>query len=720
MGTRGSGADGLRDPAGDDASPRDAAGDASPAGPVAPLSTDRPGDVVGLEVVLRWADGAVAVLERARPVLDRANVFPVPDADTGTNLAATLRAARDAAVASAASDAPSADRVLQAFARGALVGARGSSGVILSEFLRGLAGAAPSGTGATGTVTDATRLARALDRGARRAVAAVVDPRPGTMLTAARGAADAALDAAAGGADLVQTVESARSGASQALRRSVDELDVLRAAGVLDAGAYGFVLVLDALAAALGPDLESAADRVSVGHGTIVLMDSLAVADAPAGSGTSAGTGSGTGARAPGGDDLHGSRTSPDDQERDGRPGEREREGHGNRENTSNHTNHGEHHAVDGEFELMCVVRHAVRRSPTPASGDPAVAPAALERPSGSVDGIDGIDGIDSLGVSDGVGGLDGSDALAAVAPVLRSGLQQVGDSVVVVGGADHEVADASGDLHGLWQVHVHTDHPLEALRVLDRWDVGPVVVRCLSHQVSAVSTRAAGTSAPVGVVACTASPGLVMDLARSGAVVVLRGDGEIERSDLLRAVHETDAEHVVVLPADEQTLAVAGGLSDLSHPQTTVVGSTSDLHVVAALSAWVVGTPAPPADLAAALAPVVDAVGAVRAVRLDASRPARVRDGIDSLLSASAAPGPAAGAAATGPDLAPAEPDRRTGDASSPALTVLTVLVGELVPGQVVDDLVSRAEHLVPGVEVVVLPSGRRSTALVIGAEQQ
>lgn len=712
MGTRGSGADGLRDPAGDDASPRDAAGDASPAGPVAPLSTDRPGDVVGLEVVLRWADGAVAVLERARPVLDRANVFPVPDADTGTNLAATLRAARDAAVASAASDAPSADRVLQAFARGALVGARGSSGVILSEFLRGLAGAAPSGTGATGTVTDATRLARALDRGARRAVAAVVDPRPGTMLTAARGAADAALEAAAGGGDLVQTVESARAGASKALRRSVDELDVLRAAGVLDAGAYGFVLVLDALAAALGPDLESAADRVSVGHGTIVLMDSLAVADAPAGSGTSAGTGSGTGARAPGGDDLHGSRTSPDDYERGGRPGERE--GHGNRENTSNHANHGEHHAVDGEFELMCVVRHAVRRSPTPASGDAAGAAAALERPSGSVSSVDCID---SLGVSDGVGGLGGSDALAAVAPALRSGLQQVGDSVVVVGGADHEVADASGDLHGLWQVHVHTDHPLEALRVLDRWDVGPVVVRCLSHQVSAVSTRAAGTSAPVGVVACTASPGLVMDLARSGAVVVLRGDGEIERSDLLRAVHETDAEHVVVLPADEQTLAVAGGLSDLSHPQTTVVGSTSDLHVVAALSAWVVGTPAPPADLAAALAPVVDAVGAVRAVRLDASRPARVRDGIDSLLSASAAPGPAAGGAATGPDLAP---DRAAGDASSSALTVLTVLVGDLVPGQVVDDLVSRAEHLVPGVEVVVLPSGRRSTALVIGAEQQ
>ena len=713
MGTRGSGADGLRDPAGDDASPRDAAGDASPAGPVAPLSTDRPGDVVGLEVVLRWADGAVAVLERARPVLDRANVFPVPDADTGTNLAATLRAARDAAVASAESDAPSADRVLQAFARGALVGARGSSGVILSEFLRGLAGAAPSGTGATGTVTDATRLARALDRGARRAVAAVVDPRPGTMLTAARGAADAALEAAAGGGDLVQTVESARAGAAQALRRSVDELDVLRAAGVLDAGAYGFVLVLDALAAALGPDLESAADRVSVGHGTIVLMDSLAVADAPAGSGTSAGTGSGTGARAPGGGDLHGSRTSPDDHERGGRP----REGHGNRQNKRNHTNHGEHHAVDGEFELMCVVRHAVRRSPTPASGDAAGAAAALERPSGSVSSVDGID---SLGVSDGIDGIGVSDALAAVAPALRSGLQQVGDSVVVVGGADHEVADASGDLHGLWQVHVHTDHPLEALRVLDRWDVGPVVVRCLSHQVSAVSTRAAGTSAPVGVVACTASPGLVMDLARSGAVVVLRGDGEIERSDLLRAVHETDAEHVVVLPADEQTLAVAGGLSDLSHPQTTVVGSTSDLHVVAALSAWVVGTPVPPADLAAALAPVVDAVGAVRAVRLDASRPARVRDGIDSLLSASAAPGPAAGGAAIGPDLAPAEPDRRTDVASSSALTVLTVLVGDLVPGQVVDDLVSRAEHLVPGVEVVVLPSGRRSTALVIGAEQQ
>lgn len=653
--------------------------------------------VLDLATVLRWADGAVAVLDRARPVLDRANVFPVPDADTGTNLAATLAAARDAALVSAATGDASADRVLHAFARGALVGARGSSGVILSEFLRGLAGAGPgspatstsAGTG-TGkaTGTGGSQLARALDRGARRAVAAVVDPRPGTMLTAARGAADAALETSAAGGDLVQTVESARSGATDALRRSVDELDVLRQAGVLDAGAYGFVLLLDALGAALLPDPEGATAAlgpVSVGHGTILLMDSLTVS-AP---------------RAPGGREA-----------RSGSADDGSQHGSGDQVAAGpvasvDHARHAHHGAVDGEFELMCVVRHTV--------------PWAADHADHAADGADTPAPAPGPADADGTG--DAADAaveaLAAVAPALRAGLQQVGDSVVVVGGPDRSPeADASRDRHGLWQVHVHTDHPLDALRVLDRWEVGPVVVRCLSHQVSAVTSRQAVTSTPVGVVACTGSPGLVMDLARSGAVVVLRGDGAVEREDLLRAAHETDAEHVVVLPADEPTLALARGLTGLARPSVTVIGSTSDLHVVAALSAWVVGDPVQAGDLRTALAPVVSAVDAVRAVRLDASRPAELRDEVVRLLGVTERRSPDEGGA---PPLDVVDP---AGDRALPtgatASTVLTVLVGDLVPAPVVSDLVARAGRLVPGVEVVVLPSGRRSTALVIGAEQQ
>ena len=570
--------------------------------------TDGRSALLDVASVLRLAGDAVDVLERARTVIDRANVFPVPDADTGTNLAGTLTRARDAAAAAAGAGPATADDVLHALAHGALLGARGSSGVIMSEFLRGFAAghaAAPAGLpdDSRAEASPAGLLARALDRGAVSARASVVDPRPGTMLTAARGAADAASRAVAGGGDLAEVLLGACEGAGAALRRSVDELDELRRARVLDAGAYGFVLVLEALCRALGHGPTRATEA-----------ESLSLA---------------------------------------GEPGEHQN-GHA-------HGAHGAHGSVvDGEFEVMCVVRHTVSADDGPAT------------------------------------------SLEEVAPLLRSGLQQLGDSVVVVGGADRR--DPAGDgsaRRGTWQVHVHTDHPVEALRLLDRWEVGQVVVRCLAHQVSARG------GAEVGLVACTSAPGLVTDLARSGAVVVLRGSGPVEREDLLRAVHETDAEQVLVLPADEATLALARGLVDLSRPQVTVVASTSDLHVVAALSAWVSDAAAESAGLVArtaALSAMEAVVASVRAVQVDAARPAELVDQVSRLLQGGARthePGP----------TVPAVPT---------STTVLTVLAGDLVPASVLTDLVAHAERLAPGLEAVVLPSGRRSTALVIGAEQQ
>ncbi|ACZ21065.1 predicted kinase, dihydroxyacetone kinase [Sanguibacter keddieii DSM 10542] len=575
-------------------------------------STDGRSALLDVASVLRWAGDAVDVLERARPVIDRANVFPVPDADTGTNLAGTLTQARDSAVAAAGAGPATTDDVLHALAHGALLGARGSSGVIMSEFLRGFAAghaASPAG------LPDASRaeesaaglLARALDRGAESAHASVVDPRSGTMLTAARGAADAAARAVTDGGGLAEVLVAACAGADAALRRSVDELDELRRARVLDAGAYGFVLVLDALCRALGHGPTRATEA-----------ETLSVAGEPVAH--------------EGGSHAHGS--------------------------------HGAHGTVvDGEFEVMCVVRHAV-------------------------------------GAEGGT-----TTSLEEVAPLLRSGLQQLGDSVVVVGGADRR--DPAGDgsaRRGTWQVHVHTDHPVDVLRLLDRWEVGQVVVRCLAHQVSARG------AAELGLVACTSAPGLVTDLARSGAVVVLRGSGPVEREDLLRAVHETDAEQVLVLPADESTLALARGLGDLSRPQVTAVASTSDLHVVAALSAWVSDTSAGSAGRAArtaSLRAMEAVVASVRAVQVDAARPAELVDQLSRLLQYAARtcePSPTASTAST----APAAP------------TVLTVLAGDLVPASVLTDLVVHAERLAPGLETVVLPSGRRSTALVIGAEQQ
>lgn len=210
----------------------------SPAG----VRLDDPG------LVRTWTRGATAALRRERDAIDRVNVFPVADADTGTNLYLTLREG-DRAVAAAPADA-TGPQLLAILARAALLGARGNSGVILSEWLRGLAVAARRGGGAADLLTRAATSARS----------AVAMPAEGTILTAADAAAaagraveDAAgVDRAARPAGPLPVVIAAAAAARTAARASRDELDALRAAGVLDAGALGLVLVLDALVVAAG------------------------------------------------------------------------------------------------------------------------------------------------------------------------------------------------------------------------------------------------------------------------------------------------------------------------------------------------------------------------------------------------------------------------------------------------------------------------------------
>jgi dihydroxyacetone kinase-like predicted kinase len=224
-------------------------------------------------LVRAWTRGATAALRREREAIDRVNVFPVADADTGTNLYLTLREG-DRAVASAPADT-TGPRLLAVLARAALLGARGNSGVILSEWLRGLAVAARRGGGAADLLTRAATSARS----------AVAQPAEGTILTAADAAAAAARaaegsaargvgdrDAAGGGAGAnagpLETVTAAAAAARTAARASRDELDVLRAAGVLDAGALGLVLVLDALVVAVSAASDRAADGSGSGPAT--------------------------------------------------------------------------------------------------------------------------------------------------------------------------------------------------------------------------------------------------------------------------------------------------------------------------------------------------------------------------------------------------------------------------------------------------------------------
>ncbi|MFM8946052.1 MAG: DAK2 domain-containing protein, partial [Actinomycetota bacterium] len=171
------------------------------------------------------------------PRINRLNVYPVPDGDTGTNMARTL----DAVVAELDQAAPEIESTCQAISHGSLMGARGNSGVILSQILRGLAGR----LSATASNT-ATEVAEALSDASSAAYQAVVKPIEGTILTVVREASEAAKATAARGDGLAAVLRAARDAGRAALDRTPEMLPVLKDAGVVDAGGAGFLLLLDA------------------------------------------------------------------------------------------------------------------------------------------------------------------------------------------------------------------------------------------------------------------------------------------------------------------------------------------------------------------------------------------------------------------------------------------------------------------------------------------
>jgi DAK2 domain fusion protein YloV len=184
-------------------------------------------------------------LRRHRDELNSLNVYPVPDGDTGTNLLMTQEAV---VAALPPADGPDDLETLgAAIARGSLMGARGNSGVILSQILRGICEVPPP-DGALGP----RELAAALRRASDEAYRAVARPVEGTVLTVMRDAARAGWEAVEEGArECVVIAEAALREARTALDRTRDQLPSLREAGVVDAGAKGILLLLDALRAAL-------------------------------------------------------------------------------------------------------------------------------------------------------------------------------------------------------------------------------------------------------------------------------------------------------------------------------------------------------------------------------------------------------------------------------------------------------------------------------------
>ena len=201
--------------------------------------------------------------------INRLNVYPVPDGDTGTNMSRTL----DAVVAELDGASDSFASTCQAISHGSLMGARGNSGVILSQILRGIAGTFSTVTEVTGA-----KLAEALKAASVAAYDAVLKPIEGTILTVVRESADAAVIAADGGGNLRAVLHSARAAGRTALANTPEQLPVLKQAGVVDAGGAGFLLLLDSAMHVIdgealpepsedaGPDLDAITHEVKSGE----------------------------------------------------------------------------------------------------------------------------------------------------------------------------------------------------------------------------------------------------------------------------------------------------------------------------------------------------------------------------------------------------------------------------------------------------------------------
>jgi uncharacterized protein len=192
------------------------------------------------------ARSAVANLEAHADEVNALNVFPVPDGDTGTNMVATVRAALDEAVALQV-DAP-VERIAGALSHGALMGARGNSGVITSQILRGVA------EGLAGKRRfNGLDLANALSIGTRTAYGAVGKPVEGTILTVIREAGAAAVEAAERDDRIESVLAATVDGARRAVAKTPSLLPILKEAGVVDSGGQGlFRLFEGALAAVQG------------------------------------------------------------------------------------------------------------------------------------------------------------------------------------------------------------------------------------------------------------------------------------------------------------------------------------------------------------------------------------------------------------------------------------------------------------------------------------
>jgi hypothetical protein len=178
------------------------------------------------------------MLERNKKVVDSLNVYPVPDGDTGTNMSLTM----EQAVAEAAKiKSDDLKRIVDAAAWGALMGARGNSGVILSQLFRGFAAGVAEGKNSLSS----KELAAAFKKGVEEAYKAVLRPVEGTILTVAREAAERMLHETKKSMDIVNNLEKTIEHAKKILDKTPEMLPILKEAGVVDAGGKGLIILLE-------------------------------------------------------------------------------------------------------------------------------------------------------------------------------------------------------------------------------------------------------------------------------------------------------------------------------------------------------------------------------------------------------------------------------------------------------------------------------------------
>jgi dihydroxyacetone kinase-like predicted kinase len=526
--------------------------------------------------VRRWCDGGLEALRVHQREIDDLNVYPVPDGDTGTNLVLTLTAAREAltalpedsepAAAGDPGDTPGVGGLMRRMARGALLGARGNSGVIVSQILRGMADAFAGTVAVRGS-----ELAGALRTATDAAYAAVARPVEGTVLSVVAAAAEAAGRIKSD--NLVTVARAAAGAATEALARTPQQLPVLARAGVVDAGGRGLCLLLDALVDALDdgsspsgrpagdsaepdrpgqaasesrpaarPADRTGSDQPRKGHPVRTENDQPSTGHAGGSEGDRPSTGHAGGFEAdrPSAGYMHGSEGGqPSAGHADGFEGDRSRAGHVGR--------------AEGDQWGPGQVYGA-------GGGHPE---AGRVRQQGQDDGAEGCAGF----------GYEVQyllDATAEAVDRLRATLDGLGDSLVIVGTGDGDPPT--------WNVHVHVTEIGPAI------EAGIGAGRPYKINVTPLEDRRAGSDRR-GAVVVAAGDGLTALFEAEGAVVVDRNPSTAE---MLAAVHATGARSVVLLPNDANTQAVALSAAreaEATGARVSVVPTRSPVQALAALA---------------------------------------------------------------------------------------------------------------------------------------